>query len=224
MRPQFLLEPFGVLLPQIRIDPTRANRIHQDIVLAELGRQRLGEIEQRGVGHAAAEHVRVRLFSGAADRVDDAAPLLRLHHRIDQTDGAHETEQLRLELVLHFIVVEDREAAGIHRAGIVDENIDAAELSSRGFDQAPDIVLFCHVGLDRVHFTAGLVRKLVTRLVDLFGGAAGYHHAGPFLKKQPCGLVTDPAAAAGDNRAATLDPQIHFSRCPSVSLTHEIGP
>ena len=113
---------------EIGVDPARADRVDQHVVLAEFGRERLGEIEQRGIGHAAAEHVRVRLLAGAADRVDDAAPLLRLHHRIDQPDRAHEAEQLGLELVLQLVVVEHREAAGIHRAGIVDENVDAAEL------------------------------------------------------------------------------------------------
>ena len=63
-----------------------------------------------------------------------------------------------------------------------------------------------------------LLGELVARLVDLVGGASRDQHAHAFFEKLPRGLVADAAAAAGDDRAASLDPQIHFS-LSLVSLT-----
>src|SRR5262249_5995423 len=124
---------------------------------------------------------------------------------------ATEPEALGPGLVLQLVVVEPRETAGIHGAGVVDEDVDAAELLLRGFDQPLDVGLLRHVGLHGVDLAAGLLRQLVTRRVDLLGRAPGDHDAHAFLEEHARGFVADAAAAARHDCAAALDAEIHFA-------------
>ena len=62
-----------------------------------------------------------------------------------------------------------------------------------------------------VHFAAGALGQIVARLVEFLLIAPGDQHAHAFFEELPRGLEADPAAAAGDDRAAAFDSQIHLT-------------
>ncbi len=134
---------------------------------------------------------------------------LRLHHRIDGADGAEESEQFGVELLLHVVVVEGGEAAGIHLAGIVDEDVDTAEFFLGGRHHFRDVGFSCHVGNDGVHLATGALGQFAAGLVEFHFVAAGDQHAHALFQKLARRFKTDSATAASDNRAAALDPKIH---------------
>ena len=154
------------------------------------------------------------------DGVDDAAPLLRLHERIDEPDRPHEAEQLGVELMFQGVVFQRREAARIHRAGVVHQNIDAAEPRLRGVDEARNVGLLRHVGLNRVNFAGGRVGERVARHIELCLAAATDHDPHALLKKQARGFISDAAAAAGHDGATIPDAEVHAAILIEVLNPH----
>src|SRR3989338_2706749 len=91
-------EAGGVPAPEAGVHPAGADGVDEDVVGAEFVRERLGQVEERAVGDAAAEHVGIGLLAGATDDVDDPAPAPGLHPGGDEPDRPHEPEQLDVEL------------------------------------------------------------------------------------------------------------------------------
>jgi hypothetical protein len=60
-----------------------------------------------------------------------------------------------------------------------------------------------------MNLSTRLLGQLVSSLLELFLIASGDQHPRAFLQKLASGLKSDATAAAGDNRATTLDSQIH---------------
>jgi len=116
-----------------------------------------------------------------------------------------------------LVVFERGEAAGIHLARVVHQDVDAAELLLGGLDHPGDVGFFRHVGGYGVHFAAGALGQIFPRLHQFLFVAAGDQDAHTFFEKLARGFEADAARAAGDDRAAAFDAQIH--PCSPVGLT-----
>src|SRR5690606_27837264 len=91
------------------------------------------------------------------------------------------------------------------RSGIVDEDVDSAEALDAIVDRTGDSVAGREIG-DR-HDGAVAHRGCDTR--ERFGIAADDGHAGSFRSERGCGCCADAAAAAGDDRSASPESEIH---------------
>ena len=126
--------------------------------------------------------------------------------------------------VLHLVVVESREAAGIHRARHCSPECRRRRASasrSRPFSRCR-LPWSCRQQRRALRRRCCLAKS--SRALSSFCCiASGDEHARAFFQKLPRGLVADAAAAAGDDRAAALDSQIHsqFSRLDAFGRSIE---
>src|SRR6185312_9653662 len=131
-------------------------------------------------------------------------------------------KQLCFELCLHCIVVNGSEPPGIHLTGVVDEDVHAAELFLCGIDHFRNVGLLGHVSDDGMNLTAGSLGQLISSLFEPFLIASRDQHSHAFFQKLTRSLKSNAAAAAGDNRAAAFDSQIHpYSPVDACKLTIE---
>ena len=104
-------------------------------------------------------------------------------------------------------------------AGIVDQNVEAAELGDGALDQVANRVLIADIGGDGegapAHGADG-VRGLVDAAGQAFGGLfalGGHHDIGAFLREADCQRPADAAAGSGDHRDAAAQ----------VGMKHGVG-
>ena len=89
--------------------------------------ERLGEMIQRSVGGTADHVITARIQCRRADDVDDHAAAVGLHRWQDRARHPHIAEKLEPPVVEPGLVVEFEEFAGTGAAGVIDQDIDAAE-------------------------------------------------------------------------------------------------
>jgi hypothetical protein len=128
---------------------------------------------------------------------------------MDKADGPHEAEQLGLKLKFQGVIRQCGEAARIHGAGIVHQNLDAAKHRLGGIDQPHDFNFLRQISPNRVNFAAGRVGERVARHIKFCVTAAADHHPHSFFEKKARGFVSDAAAAAGHDGATLPDAEVH---------------
>ena len=91
-------------------------------------------------------------------------------------------------------------------AGVVDQNVDAAELLERQLEQAVDRCLVGDVGRDRRHLGQLAAQPVERRLVDIAGDDARTC-LDEGLERDPA----DPGPARSQHHPLVIEPQIHTS-------------
>ena len=120
---------------------SRATASATDLVIAMHG----------GIGDAGRKAIGMRMARRLPDDVDDAAVALALHDRQHRLDHGEEAEHLVAQLPL-----QDRQRRALDRsaqvsAGVVDQNVDAAECLKRGVDEFAHGRFVGHVGRNTDH-------------------------------------------------------------------------
>jgi hypothetical protein len=143
----------------------------------------------------------------AGDRADvDDDPVLAVAHLREDGVGAVEDA---VEVHAHEVVPSPRvevlyRAVFDVRPGVVDENVDAAELLRDGLDEAADLGLVGHVA--GVHANAFGGAQAVGGGLQLRLVAAGDRHRGPLREHRPCRRQPDAAAPACDEDRFAVQP------------------
>src|SRR5262249_39660133 len=134
--------PLTVGLDEARMD---AVDLHA-VLLAAMG-ERLGEGRAGSVDRAADGEGRLRLApAGGADRHERAAP--PLEQRPGCARKPHVGEELQRKAILPVGVGELEEIAALGGAGIVDEDVEMAELAARRIDEPSRRVLRAQIERD----------------------------------------------------------------------------
>ena len=151
----------------------------------------------------------------AADRgdVDDAA-IARLGAHHGARGGAHQHEgrgEVDGDDVVPLIVLHHHEQVVLGEAGVVDEDVEPAELGDRLVDQLGHLRLVAEVAGADVHARAELGGQLL-ELVDL---APGDGDRRPLLVQRAGDAAADAAGCAGDQRRLVgeiehVRPLLHF--------------
>ena len=132
----------------------------------------------------------------AADRgdVDDRPRLLGAHDREHRARHGGEAKEIGLEHGAHVGVVAFLDRGEIAVAGVIDEDVDAAEASLGGFDRGVDLILL--VDVESEHEAVLLVPG--DNVGDLRLVARRGDDAIAALEKDDCKLTAEPSRAAGD--------------------------
>src|SRR5262245_20045178 len=176
------------------------------VLLAEVG-EAFGEGGDRGVDRAADGEALLRLApAGAADRHQRAAALLE--QRPGCAREPHMGEEFQRVALLPIGVGEREEIAAPGGAGIVDEDVEMAELASRGRDQRGRSGGVAQV--ERAY--RGLAALAADRrrdFVERRGVAAGQQQIAAFIGKRQRYAAANAAARSGYQRDLSLQPELH---------------
>ena len=116
------------LHPLIAHDQADQHGIDQDVVLAAFARHHLGQRHAGRPRYRGRRRGRRRRLGVGVEHVDDAAPFARLHARPDQPGEADRGKQFEVEVFLPGFVGDVLERHRPRRAGVVDEDVDRAEI------------------------------------------------------------------------------------------------
>ena len=150
-----------------------------------------------------------RRLGADVQHVDDAAPFARLHARPDQPAEADRGEQFEVEVFLPDLVGHGLERHRARGSGIVDEDVDRAEIGD-------DLVVgFGNIGglRDVADIVANLDAVLGEALacgLQVRRAARQHRDLGARLGKSPGHRKPDPLAAAGDDGNAVLHCYVPF--------------
>ena len=190
-----------------------ADGVDQDALRRVLLGQRLGQRETCGARHGGGHRARARLLGADVGDVDDATAAGPLHVRDGEPRQAHGGEQLEIEIGLPGGVVHGLEFACRRSAGVVDQNVDAAEAAQGLVDCARAVLGAADVGANGQGGAAGCA--------DLFGhlrqprfAARHDRHASALRRKAQRARPADALAAARDEGNAVLQSEIHVGRSP----------
>src|SRR5580700_3773672 len=201
----FLLRPAGAVHlgldapPQpVGLDHARMDAVDlHAVVLAAIGHA-FGEGGNRGIdGRADGEFFGRLAPAGAADRDDRAAPLLE--QRPSGAGEPHMGEEFARVAVFPIGVGEIEEIAALGGAGIVDENVEAAELALDLLDQFCRRVRAAQID----HRDGGAAALLADRscyLVERLFVAAGQHDVAAFGRQRRRDTAANAAARSGHQR------------------------
>src|SRR3546814_4668677 len=144
--------------------------------------------------------------------VDDHAAALCFQQRCEHAATTHDAEQIDVDdplPVVHRCFV-DR--AALRDAGIVEQQIDAAELFDHLFARADQVRIAAHVTMDverlSTERTQRAQRLCAARVIEIADADAAA------VARVVFGQCTaEPGCAAGDENALTLHPSLSFSSC-----------
>ena len=185
-------------LGQVGVDPARQDGVGLDVVGGPGHRAGAGELHDAALAGGIG-----RREAGAEDRqhradIDDLAAAgrlhgwvgcLRAHERAGEVGRNDAVPLLEFERVRRFSNID---------AGIVDENVDAAELFGDAFDHGSDISLVGDVGGDRDRPDAARL-ELGGRGGRFRFIAADHRDVGAGFRQPPRHAEPDAAIAAGDD-------------------------
>ena len=202
----------------LRLDAAGRQGVDGDAVRGDLVGQRLGPGGRRAA-HGIGEHERrQRLFDGRRRAGNDAAPVPGPHGRqaqARQPDGRHQVE---LECALPIVVGEGVEHAGLWPAGVVEDDVDAAERVDGGFDDALQVRRAGHVGSqsDDPSPTCGSPLNLAGRGFDRRLGAGKHDHVGALSGQRARYAFAKPLASRRDDRRPAAQSKIHRPSLPKA--------
>ena len=212
----------AVALQALGEDRPRRDADRADPVAAPLAGEARGEVLDRGprrrrVGEAGDAAARAE-----ADEDDDAAAVGDHRARRDRprhVPGRVDREPVHGAPALEGDLLGRRDELA---AGVVDEDVDAAEALERGVDQRLDLLGLAHVGrhgealgAERLHGRPRLLQRL--------RAAAADHHRRAVAGQRERGRAPDPGAAAGDERDHGLFTAPSGSRPSSTARTESTG-
>jgi drug/metabolite transporter (DMT)-like permease len=141
-------------------DITRPERVDVDVLLAELGGERLGQNLQAAFGSAISRAVRKRADAGNRGDVDHLAAAFFLKFRQHGFDAEERAAKIEVELLVPNSLRGFRNRHGAEHAGIVDQDVDGAEMLDHFGDHVLDLRHFRTISLDRFGVAAGAANPL----------------------------------------------------------------
>src|SRR4051794_5297875 len=170
--PDDLLDLRAVVGDELGADGARLDERDPDVTLGDLLAQRLAEGADRPLGRA------VDAVAGARDAarhradVDDVARALLEHDRQRGVRAVQKPEDVDLDHRAPLVGRRVDDRAEQHHAGVVDEDVEAAELGVGALDEGARLCLVGDVGRDGERAAAGAVDLLRERF-DAIGAAGG---------------------------------------------------
>src|ERR1700730_9315118 len=176
---------------------SRADRVAGDAGRAGLFRDRLRQADQRVLaGHIRGDRGLAVLALDRGD-VDDPPGFLREHVAQRLAAGPERRVQVPPDGVVPVLVGQVRHRRGLDQAaGVVDEDVDAAEPLDRAVHHRVDVFADGDVTLDEVASLVGV--HLLERPLTLLGVPAVDDDLGALGEKGLADAPSDPGAPAGD--------------------------
>ena len=185
------------------------DQVHGDPVRAQLVRERLGQVHDRGVAQAADV---AGAAAGEPADVDDAPPAPLLHVGRHRLGASHIADHLGVDVLEQGLVIGFRERPAHHaarRRGVVHEHVDVAERLQGGVHQVGHGLRAHRVGDDWNDAASGLVRERLGRLVQGLALPGADRHVHAFRRQYPGDRPADAPAPPRDDRDPACQSQIH---------------
>ena len=202
--------------PQVGADRAGRDGVDADAARAELLRQRLGEVDQRGLGGAVVDRAAVgleeRVHRGDVD--DRARRPASPSATMRRARRAQRGEEVHLHRPLELVVARAEEAleAQPHGADVVHQHVDAAVLVERALHELRRPVRAAQVdrhGGDAARGPRGC------------RGARAGDDARALVDERARDRQADALAGAGDDRDLAGELEVHVGE---VSLARKVGP
>ena len=167
--------------------------------------ERAGEAEDRPLGRAVVEQLRRALVGRHRCAVDDRGALLEVRPRSLRHE--EHAEDVGLERPPQLVLVDVGDVlVGMLLAGIVDEDVEPAELLDRLPDGPFAELLVADVAGDRDRSAAFLLDDLLRLLRIVMLAQIKDCDVGAFAREQRGDGAADSAVGAGDQRDLALEP------------------
>ena len=189
--------------------------IDQHVVRRPLHRQRFGERHLRRAADRGRGAVGSRRLRADVEDADDAAPFALFHLREEQAAKADLRKQFQVEIGLPLLVGQLLGRAAGRLAGIVDKDVDLAELGHHPVIGRLDRRHFGHVAADRRDLPLGAPLDLTLGVGQGRLVAREDRDIGPRGGELLGDCQPQPLAAAGDDRAFSVQSHFHVSLLPS---------
>jgi hypothetical protein len=202
-----------VLVVPLGADRSRHDGIDQNAVLGELVGERDRQILHGGVVNSGGDGAELRRPSGAAGDVDDAPPLTFAHRRHRMADASHRAAQLVVEGAVPVLLGHGEETALRDVGGVVDQDVEAAKLGEGFHKKIFDCGGVVQIGGNAQNPAVRLGLERCHRVGVARGVKACDHHMRAFLEQLCRDRVADAAIAAGDDRDAVSESEVHRCSC-----------
>jgi hypothetical protein len=140
---------------------------------------------------------------------DDPAPPLRPHVRHDLAYEPDEVQRDNLERLPPVVVGEVRELAQRRAAGVVDEDVHAAETPGRRGDDAADALRGRQVGRDGEYLGARLAADLLGGRLQIRLGPGADRDPRALARQRQGRRLAEAFARRGNDRGPAVQPEIH---------------
>ena len=167
--------------------------VHVDAIVPDLACERAGKPDHAGLGRRHMGEFGPAADAEGAAHVDDLSALLLEHVRYDEPRAQEHPAQMDLDHAVPCLHRHVRELRGIEHTGVVDQNVDRAELLDGGPDHTRDILDLADIGAHRDRGAAilldgrhdGVGRVLVFQVVHDDLGALGRKSLAQFPRPSP---------------------------------------
>ena len=183
--------------------------VDQNAVFGELVGERHGQILHGGVVDSGGDGADLRRPGGAAGHVDDAPPFALAHRRHRVADAAHRAAQLVVEGAVPVLLGHGEKAALGDIGGVVDQDVEAAELGERLFEKIFYGRRVVQIGGYAGHPPVRLGFELCDRIGVARRIEARDHDMRALLEQFRRNRVADAAIAAGDDCDAVSKAKVH---------------
>ncbi|MNE14048.1 hypothetical protein D3C80_1069070 [compost metagenome] len=146
-------------IQQVGLEERRANHMHADLLLRQFNQKAFGQGHHTGLGNVVVAHGRPLHQGGHGGDIDDLALALLQQRQegLAALDHAHEVDR---DLPVPVFKRQLAEEATRGHPGVVDDDIDTAELFIAGLGKGRQLAVVAHVATLGKAITAGLTHQL----------------------------------------------------------------
>jgi hypothetical protein len=193
--------------------------------VAQLDPERLGEPDERELRGAVAAEGRDAATPGERGDVDDRPVALGAHQRDDLLHHEERAEEVHAQHALQVGGVDVRDGARQEDAGVVHDDVEAAELGDDPADARGDLRTLRDVGRQDERRAAGLARDRL----ELRSSTRGERDAGAGGGERDRRGATDTARGAGDEHRLPTKRRVprhvgRYARAPRSTPTGQLTP
>jgi hypothetical protein len=190
----------GATFPLSTFDQPDTDGVDADILGGVLVGERFGQIDAGGARNRSRQRARIRRFAAHNRRVDDTAAAALAHQRNHPPAAAYGRHQFKIEIALPGGIVDRFERGGRRRAGVVDQDIDAAELCQRGIDKFIDIFGAADIGGNGEDISAGFLADRGGDVLQMFFAPCADRDFAAFGSQTFGGSAAKTIAGPGNHR------------------------
>ena len=189
---------------------SRVDRADGDVLAPVLGGDRHGEVLAGGIGGAGRDLPVGVLDAVIADQVDDAPAALAAHMRHGVAGAAHIAHEFELQRGLPIRLRQAFEDAAGGGAGVVDQDVEPAEMRDRAVDERLGVLRLGQIGGDRQGFLAGALLDRGRGVVEPLLVARADRHLAALARQGLGDRPADADAAPRDRRDLAVQLKIHL--------------
>src|SRR5262249_24154336 len=147
--------------------------------------------------------------AGLAADIDDPAAALRNHQRHNTLTDAKLREEVDSHALDQLLIGHLEKGLVGAGAGVIDEDVDAAELVLDDVRNRPDLLELVHVEPSCLDLRLGSAHDVASRFGERLLPACADQNFDALACERMCGFEADALASTGDKRRLAWKPELH---------------